>query len=227
MKGFLYNNSYLLYLCNKVRWKLSNFIAKYLLKDDANRFKIFKKSQKICIWCKRTHNKKDENFCSKKCNKLYNVEKFQIFKHNNRCCKHKYQILTYKNICWSCYIKMIKSQKVPRMKKRFLLTFFGFKVIPTFRTSKETWNGDKIAFEQFLKDRGIKWFVYIKFYEIKTLGKIKPIVAGKSGSIKVNSSGSDLSFSTDVKHGISKQFLSYNKFDWHYEHIMIRKCKNE
>ena len=226
---------HILYLLNKLRWKICNLIIKQFLKNDENRFKDFKKCQKECIWCKRIYNDSSKHIykylCSKKCAKLYIAEKNQIFKGNNRCSKHKFQRLTYKNICWSCYISDIKCKSTPKIKKRLLLRLNGFKVIPTFRTSKETWNGDKIAFEQFLNDNGVKWFVYIKFYEEK-LGRnskqrIKPIVAGKSGSMKVNYSGSDLSFSTDVRYGISKQFLHYNKVNWHYDHIMIKKCRSE
>lgn len=220
---FKNNNSYVLYEINKIYWKIRNKIAKRNLNDRS--YIKFIKSQNNCIWCKRIYVK-NGYFCSKKCEKLYNNEKYQSFKHNNRCKYHKFQKLTYKNICWSCYKNDFINKKIPRIKNSFLLKLYGFKIIPTFRTSKINWNGDKVAFEQFLNDKNIKWFVYIKFYENKSK-KIRPIVVGKSGSIRVNSSGSDLNFSTAIKDGASRQFINYNNFNWCYDYIMVKKCKNE
>lgn len=220
---FKWNNSYIKYSLNKIFWFIKNTIAKNTM--DKREYEKYIKKQKECIWCKRTHIK-DSYFCSKKCERLYAKERYQSFKHNNRCKYHKFQKLTYRNKCWSCYVEEILSEKCPKMKESFWFKLHGFKIIPTFRTSHDNWNGDKIAFEQFLKDNRVKWFVYIKFYEGKTR-KIKPIVVGKSGSIKVNGTGSDLNFSTAFEDGTARQFMHYNNFTWHYEHIMIKKCKNE
>ena len=235
-KWLKWHNSYLVYKFNRIYWFIKNFIYKqFKYKNSKRLFTKFKRSQSECIWCKRIHIHKDKNgnksyFCSDKCENLYNKEKFQSFKHNNRCKHHKFQLMTYKNQCWSCYQKeFIKNNKKPRIKDYLWLKLHGFKLIPTFRTSHDNWNGDKIAFEQYLKDNNVKWFVYIKFYDSSNGKgkKIKPIVCGKSGSMLVNGSGSDLNFSTAFEDGTARKFMYYNKFQWHYEHIMIKKCRNQ
>lgn len=222
-----YNNSYFLYKVNRYLWKRKNKKAKReMSKRDYNKFL---KSQKECIWCKRIHTN-DSYFCSEKCEMLYNKEKFQSFKHNNRCEKHKHgkksYKLTYKNQCWECYKKEFKEMKIPFLRRSFSLKLHGFKTIPTFRTSKDNWNGDKVAFEQYLVDNNVDWFVYIKFY-VNPKGFINPIVVGKSGSRNVNASGSDLNFSTDVKDGLARRLIKESNSEWHYDHIMIKKVKNE
>lgn len=222
-KYFKWNNSLPTYCLNRIIWFFKNLIAKYTM--DEQDFRKYKQKQQVCIWCKRIYIK-GKYFCSKKCERLYTEERFQSFKHNNRCKHHPFQILTYKNKCWECFVDSKLREKYPRMKKSFWFKLHGFKTIPTFRTSHENWNGDKVAFEQFLRDYHVKWFVYIKFYENKN-GKIRPLVVGKSGSMLVNGSGSDLNFSTAVSDGQARQFIHLNGFQWHYEHIMIKKCKNE
>lgn len=109
----------------------------------------------------------------------------------------------------------------------------GFKFYPTFRSQdSNNWeNGTKSAFEQSLVDVNISWFVYIKFYINYRTKNIKPLVVGKSGSLLVNSSGSDLSFSTDVNDGPARRFLAEsNKIDslsWDKTKVAILPCKSE
>ena len=63
-------------------------------------------------------------------------------------------------------------------------------------------------------------FAYIKFYFDD--GKEYAIVAGKSGSLRVNkSSGCDLSFSTDLKHGKVRKWLQENKKECCQTEILI------
>lgn len=178
-----------------------------------------------CAWCGKEckKEKKWKPFCSKKCDRLWNEDKYQRFKRNNKCKHHPFQKWTFKNVCWSCYKDEMRMR--PHMSKAFILFLFGFRMYPTFRTSTENWNGDKIAFETYLKERHVQWFVYVKFY-VNKRGTIKPLVVGKSGSIRVNDSGSDLNFSTDINDGPARQFLQLNHFHWYYDHIAIRKCKN-
>lgn len=103
----------------------------------------------------------------------------------------------------------------------------GFQLIPTFRTQdSDSWNGAKAAFEQFLVDLNIGWFVYIKFY-ISANNQILPLVVGKSGSLLVNVSGSDLSFSTNPDDGPARRFLVEEKLNWCQTQIAILKCNNE
>lgn len=222
MNMFKYNNSYTLYIANKLYYKIANFFIKQI---NEHALKEFEKKQKECIWCKRIHTN-DSYFCSEKCKSLYEKEKFQSFKHNNRCEDHRFDILTYKNECWSCYKEQYYKKRFPKVRKRIFLRMNHFKLYPTFRTSKDSWNGDKIAFEENLLNNKIKYFVYIKFF-IDKKGKAIPIVCGKSGSSIVNSSGSDLSFSIDIDHGPARKFLNKNKLEWCYDLVFIRKCKDQ
>ena len=116
------------------------------------------------------------------------------------------------------FIKNIKSQ----YPNAFIQT--------TFRTQdSDSWNGAKSAFEQNLLENNICWFTYVKFY-INADGNINPLVVGKSGSLNVNSNGSDVSFSTDVSDGPARRFLNENKnngFNWLKTQILIIPCNDE
>lgn len=205
----------------------SNSVVKRFF--NAIHFKLFHKNNKlyICSWCHCYYqNNKYGYFCSKKCKKLATKYKNQIFKRNNYCKKHPLEKRSYRNQCWSCYKEKFKFAEFPIIKNKLKLFLHDFKVYPTFRTSTEKWAGDKPAFEQFLVDNCVKWFVYIKFYYIKP-NKIKPLVIGKSGSLLVNASGSDLNFSTKMEDGPARIFLNYNNYNWCYQIVAIRKCKNE
>lgn len=104
----------------------------------------------------------------------------------------------------------------------------GFEIIPTFRTQdSQDWSGARIAFEQNLVDLGVNWFVYVKFY-VDSEGMIKPLVVGKSGSLLVNSNGSDVNFSEDVNHGPARRFINETEgVVWCKTKIAICKCKTE
>ena len=103
----------------------------------------------------------------------------------------------------------------------------NFKIISTFRRQdSEDCDGSKQAFEQSLIDLNIGWFVYIKFY-INKDNKSIPLVCGKSGSLLVNNSGSDLSFSTDINDGPARRFLLENNHQWDKTRIAILKCDSE
>ena len=234
-----YRNSYLLYKINNIYYKIKEY---YILKKYGDKeLKIFQNSKNTCIWCKRYYRKNNKNinknnigkyFCCEKCSSLYNREKYQSFKHNNICSKHHNQILTYKNQCWTCYKNDVIKNNINklnkfRIKNYFILKYlYGFKLYPTFRTSKDSWKGDKPAFEQNLVDNRVNWFVYIKFY-VNNKGAIKPIVVGKSGSLNVNYSGSDLNFSVNNNDGPARQFINLNNFSWNYDIIFVRKVRNE
>lgn len=99
-------------------------------------------------------------------------------------------------------------------------------VVPTFRTQdSKNWEGARIAFEQYLIDNKIDWFTYIKLY-IKN-NNIRPLVVGKSGSLNVNNSGSDISFSTDINDGPARRFLYDINASWDKTRILIIKAKSE
>lgn len=103
----------------------------------------------------------------------------------------------------------------------------GFVCVPTFRTQESNdWTGVKTLFEHYLAEKGVGWFVYVKFYVGKDKTS-KPLVVGKSGSILVNSSGSDVSFSMNVSHGPSRRFLLENDLQWDKTKILLLQAKSE
>lgn len=215
------NNIYINIVCNLQKIPKENFI------ECSQCHKLYLKDSFISTKFKKA----DGYFCSLKCKESYISERYQKFKSNNICEIHKNERKSFNGKCWSCYkddfYNNILKIKFTRIKRMFWLRFkWKFFIVPTFRTSENSWSGDKIAFEQSLVDMGIKWFVYIKFYNDPE-GNIRPLVVGKSGSLLVNSSGSDLNFSTDIGHGPARRFLSKHKLKWNYDIIAIRKCRNE
>ncbi len=99
-------------------------------------------------------------------------------------------------------------------------------LFPTFITRDDPENCGHMAFDQYLIDRGVKWFAYVKFY-VDTDGAVKPLVAGKSGSFLVNDYGSDLSFSRSANDGPARRFLQDNDFDWFYEYVALYPHETE
>lgn len=103
-------------------------------------------------------------------------------------------------------------------------------LVPTFRTQEShDWAGAAGAFEQNLIDLGVNWFVYVKFYIAKSIDdkvNIRPLV-GKSRSLLVNTSGSDVCFSEDIDDGPARRFLSDVGTTWNKTQIMIIKVKSE
>lgn len=216
-----YNNSKTKRSLNTIRYRLLHvfyFMFSHL------KYREFKDSISNCHYCHR-YMRSQFTYCSSRCEINRIEERFQAFKHNNDCSTHKFDQLTYKGECWSCYrIDWLDYSRKIKPSKRLLLRFYGFEIIPTFRNSQEAWAGDRVVFEEFLAHARIKWFVYIKFYENKQ-GKIRPMVVGKSGSRLVNSGGSDLSFSTAMEHGPARKFINLNGFIWHYDCIAIKTCR--
>ena len=104
-----------------------------------------------------------------------------------------------------------------------------FKLYLTFRSQdSKDWSNARIVFEQSLIDENIGWFVYIKFYICgKEDDNFKPLVIGKTGSLLVNNSGSDLSFSTNINDGPARRFLAENNYQWCKTHIAILRCNSE
>ena len=145
------------------------------------------------------------------------------FKNENECKIHQLEKLSYWNgkkyVCWSCY-----KQNFDNFQNIILKDFI---LVPTFRSQEsEDWSNSRQAFEQYLIDNNIVWFIYIKFY-INKNKVIKPLVCGKSGSLLVNSSGSDISFSTDINDGPARRFLIENNYQWDKTKIAILKCNFE
>lgn len=102
-----------------------------------------------------------------------------------------------------------------------------FKLYPTFRVqSSDDWGGANNAFEQSLVDDDIQWFIYLKFYLDNDSNSI-PLVCGKSGSLLVNSRGSDVNFSTNIDDGPARRFLLEENLQWDKTKVAILKCASE
>lgn len=73
--------------------------------------------------------------------------------------------------------------------------------------------GRKSEFQKYLEAKNLYYFAYIKFYLDN--GKKYALVAGKTGSRKVNSSGCDLAFREYPDYeGKAKKWLYDNKKQW-------------
>lgn len=188
----------------------------------------------------------DSKYCSNICQiiKTNNINKALEWRKNNIEIANKISIknlnilqnfITKDNILYYFDRKTNGGNYIPWniYKEKFLVSSKDiklpkdFKIIPTFRTQdSEDWSNSKTAFEQLLLDLGIDWFVYIKFY-INKNNKSIPLVCGKSGSLNVNCSGSDLSFSTDINDGPARRFLVENNLNWDKTKIAILKSGSE
>lgn len=96
----------------------------------------------------------------------------------------------------------------------------NFIFIPTGRTQKS--NKRNSLLDDYLVKENITWFVYIKFDELG-----HPLVAGKSGSRLVNSSGCDVIFDRSQYGGPARQYLIENNIDWDKTQIAIYRCDTE
>ena len=130
-------------------------------------------------------------------------------------------------IPWIDYKKQFKTEFnndfINKVKKDYSNVFMQ----PTFRNQdSKDWAGAKQAFEQSLVENNVYYFCYIKFY-IDLNNNMKPLVVGKSGSLNVNTTGSDVSFSTDINDGPARRFLNEEKLQWDKTKILIIPCKTE
>lgn len=137
-------------------------------------------------------------------------------------------------ICWSCYRERFIRKRNLRSLEIFepkLISLGIFRqeqnkilVADTLRKNGK-WES-KIKFEQLLIDLELDYFTYIKFYRVSELIS-RPLVVGETGSLNVNLSGSDISFSKDVKHGPARIFLKEGNFDWDDSKLLIIKAQSK
>lgn len=106
---------------------------------------------------------------------------------------------------------------------------------PTYRSQNSTtWSGAKDAFELDLNQMEIGYFAYVKFvYNIDPItgeidyNSIKPAVAGKSGTLIVNYSGTDVNFSEDEKDGPTRKMIQDGLISWCKSFILVIPTENE
>ena len=145
---------------------------------------------------------------------------FSSFKENNNILYY-YDRSIHNYTPWNDYKKKFKIDSIN------INISEKFKLYPTFRVqNSEDWSGASNAFEQSLVDEKIGWFIYIKFY-ISNNGVSIPLVCGKSGSLLVNSRGSDVSFSTNIDDGPARRFLVEENLQWDKTKVAILKCESE
>lgn len=157
---------------------------------------------------------------------LKNLNKFSSFKEIDGLL-YFYDLEENNYILWEDYKKKFLKFSILNINFQLNDNFNEFQLIPTFRTQdSDTWERSRTVFEQNLVDLEIGWFVYIKFY-IDSEDNVKPLVIGKSGSLLVNSSGSDVSFSTNINDGPARRFLYESNLEWCKTQIAILKCSSE
>lgn len=134
----------------------------------------------------------------------------------------KDNILYYKGIKWKDYKNNFKLNNI----KTDFDKYNGFWQ-NTYRLTDINTTGQD-AMEKELIEKGIKWFVYIKFYFNK-YNLIKPLVAGKSGSKLVNNYGSDVAFDYNDYEGqrAARKFLNEENLKWYNKQIYVIPCKTE
>ena len=101
--------------------------------------------------------------------------------------------------------------------------------LQTFISKDSPLNCGHALFDKLLVENNINWFTYIKFIKNVQTGNILPAVVGKSGSFNVNSSGCDLSFSLNPKHGLTRKLIGEGGgiLDWLYNQVYVIPCNRE
>ncbi|ABX40658.1 hypothetical protein [Lachnoclostridium phytofermentans] len=101
-------------------------------------------------------------------------------------------------------------------------------MVPTYIPEGSVrWNGRRKNFENPLSEiYNLYYFVYIKFCVNKE-GVIRALVAGKTGSKKVNYSGSDINFFESVNHGEARKLLKEKNMKWYKDEILVIKADDE
>ena len=122
-----------------------------------------------------------------------------------------------KRVCWECHKEKFKlcnddfmNVEIPKLGGFFQ---------PTFRVNSKTTMGQN-GMELELVEKGVGHFVYIKFYTNEN-GKIKPLVAGITASLLINSSGTDVSFSTRSTDGPARRYLLEHNLKWFEKLIYV------
>lgn len=138
-------------------------------------------------------------------------------KLHSECKEMFYDKTKKKYICWDC-----KKEEVLNNETIQAIIDFGYEIIPTFYDESDFWYKRNKFEEDLAYNKNIKWFSYVKFY-IDAYGASRPLVAGKTGSLLVNKSGTDVCFSTNTNDGKSKIFLSDSNLSWNTSIIAIKR----
>lgn len=155
--------------------------------------------------------------------KIYKENKIRAQFIKNRTCPIHNVLFSFisrsesKKVCWECHKEKFKlcnddfmNVEIPKLGGFFQ---------PTFRVKEGSSIGQN-GLELELVEKGVGHFVYIKFYTNEN-GKIKPLVAGLSGSLLVNKNGTDVSFSTNPIHGPARRYLLEHNLKWFEKFIYV------
>lgn len=118
-------------------------------------------------------------------------------------------------------------------------------ILPTYREPEsENWDGALAAWEHSLVELELENFVYVKFAQCRREGtessecvSLKtcfPLVVGVTGSLLVNTAGSDLDFGEwnpelgpeDVNFTPARLFMYENGMQWVKTHVLAVPCSN-
>ena len=140
--------------------------------------------------------------------------------------------ITDKYVLWEKYKSDFQTDKINNNVMHKIEEEFnnlGGLYLQTFISKDSPLNCGHALFDKLLTENNINWFAYIKFIKNTQTGDILPAVAGKSGSLNVNSSGGDLSFSLDPKHGPTRKLIneSCGTIDWVYNQVYVIPCDSE
>lgn len=143
------------------------------------------------------------------------------FEDGNKCDIHIDETLTYRGTCWSCYKIGFGTSSISGdvISEKYKNSFYQ----KTYRLHTGNRTGQN-AMERELVEKGIGWFVYIKF----CIGEdgIKPLVVGKTGSLLVNSSGTDINFSIN-KETPARVFLKEESKEWYEDEVLVIPVETE
>ena len=147
-----------------------------------------------------------------------------------------YDIELNKYILWEEYKdkfdNKVKNGNINSLLKEIQKDYPNAYIQPTFRTQEsQDWTGARIAFEQNLIDKNIGYFVYFKLYlnpnDNNKFDNLKLLVIGKTGSLLVNTNGTDVNFSEIEKDGPARKFLKENNYQWDKTKIIVIPTESE
>lgn len=136
--------------------------------------------------------------------------------------------LFYKGIDWEEYKENFKRETAHKSVSDLAESLGGY-IQKTYRIEEFSRSGQQ-AMEMELVEKEIGWFCYIKMY-CDDKGIHKPLVVGKTGSLLVNISGTDVAFDYDIDYSGSirpaRMFLKDSDLYWVKDYIIAIPCEDE
>ena len=151
------------------------------------------------------------------------MSKRKYHDYDGQCKEHPTEQKAYDGICWSCYMENLMTEDLDSFFDKIGKEYGDADIQPTyFIQGAQRWNKRR-KFESDLKEKGIGWFAYIKFYIQE--GKSRPLAVGKTGARHIKNSNADISFSEYTENGKddgpARRFLYVNGYSWDETRILI------